>query len=430
MSYNDWGFRTSPFQTTPLPANPQGEQLLVGRNSALKSLIGKIEAPGKLSTIEGLNGVGKTSVVNVASYKLFNRHVTTGEGPLFIPCRKVFQLEPERDLQEFIDMVLMEVAQTLIEQAEAIKVRGEWLRTNSLNRWLNEPQLVSLQGGVWVIQAGAQSETNTGAGFERSGFKKAVQTWLERVFPDPESGGVICIIDNLELLQSSEAARAKLEQLRDQLFNLAGLRWVLCGSLGIIYGVASSPRLEGYLHKPIEIGEIGEGHISELLQSRLQAYSSSVENATYLPLTLAGFQRLYEVLHGNLRSLLNNADEYCQWCFEHEIQPVEDIEKDRRFETWLNEQAEAAYDAAKAQLRPRPLQVFEKACTRGVFSPGDFEEFGFASLPALRPHIRDLESVSLLTSTQDENDKRRKTIQVTPRGWLVQHHLKRLAETK
>lgn len=426
MSYSDWGFRTSPFQTTPLPASEQGEQLLVGRESALRSLIGKIEAPGKLSTIEGLNGVGKTSVVNVASYQLFNRHITKGEGPLFIPCRKVFQLDPDRDLQDFIDVVLMEVAQTLIEQADSIKIHGHWLRTNAVNRWLNEPQLVSFQGGVWVIQAGSQSETNTSAGFQRSGFKKAIQTWLERVFPEPEDGGVICTIDNLELLQSSDSARAKLEQLRDELFNLPGLRWVLCGSLGIIYGVASSPRLEGYLHKPIEVGEIGENHISELLESRIKAYSKISAEHSYLAITVRSFRRLYEILHGNLRSVLNNADEYCQWCFSKDSSPETDEEKDKQFENWLNEQAEAAYHAAKSQLRPKPLEVFKAACGRVVFSPGDFEEFGFASVQAFRPHIRDLENVSLLTSTQDEVDKRRKTIQVTPRGWLVLHHLVRL----
>jgi hypothetical protein len=124
MSYSDWGFRSAPFQTSPLPADEQGERLLVGRDASVKSLMGKIETPGKMATVEGLNGVGKTSVVNVASYKLFNRHVQRGDGPLFIPCRRVFQLDPNRDLQEFVLAVLMEVAQTLIQGAEQIKVRG------------------------------------------------------------------------------------------------------------------------------------------------------------------------------------------------------------------------------------------------------------------------------------------------------------------
>jgi hypothetical protein len=58
----------------------------------------------------------------------------------------------------------------------------------------------------------------------------------------------------------------------------------------------------------------------------------------------------------------------------------------------------------------------------GIFSPSDFEAFGFNSIPAFRPHIRDLESTGLVVSTQDDGDKRRKTIQVTPKGWLVYAH--------
>lgn len=425
MSYADWGFRAPPFETKPLPATPQGAALLVGRDKALKSLMDRIETSGKMATVEGLNGVGKTSVVNVASYRLFDRHLTSGEGPLLIPCRKVFQLDPAKDIDDFILSVLLEVAQTLIQAAEPIKVSGTWLQTNELDRWLNKPQLVSYTGGVWLIQGGKQQETNTGAGFERSGLKKAVVAWLEQIFPDPDAGAVVCAIDNLELLQSSETARNKLEQLRDELFNLPGLRWVLCGSLGIIYGVVTSPRLDGYLHKPIEIAEIGGEHVSELLQSRIEGYAKT-EAVPYLPLTENSFKRLYEVLRGNLRSVLNQADEYCRWMFDR-ITPADDAAKDREFDEWLATQAAETYEAAKGQLRPKPLEVFNLACERIIFSPGDFAEFGFANMQAFRPHIRDLENVQLLVSTQDDSDKRRKTIQVTGHGWLVKHHLDRLA---
>lgn len=287
--------------------------------------------------------------------------------------------------------------------------------------------MVSYQGGAWVFNAGSQQETNTGAGFEQSVLKKAVQSWLEQIFPNPEDGGVICTIDNLELLQSSEAARGKLEALRDELFNFPGLRWVLCGSLGIIFGVATSPRLDGYLHKPIEVGEIGSDHTTELLNSRVAGYSQPNSNP-YLPITPKSFEWLYQVLRGNLRSVLNQADDYCQYMFDR-YPPQTDDDKDAEFTRWLASQAAEAYEAAKAQLRPAPLRVFQDACQRVVFGPGDFAEFGFSSVQAIRPHIRDLESVQLLVSTQDEADKRRKTIQVTGRGWLVKHHMDQTEST-
>jgi hypothetical protein len=418
MIYRNWGFTSSPFQTTSLPPNHLGEKLLVGRNSELTALINKIGSPPKLATVEGLNGVGKTSVVNIACFRLFGEHISNGRGPLYVPCRKVFQLNPNQDVQAFIDSVLMEVAQTLIDKAKEIKCE---IKSDNIDRWLNFPQLKSYQGGVGFllsVQGGVQTETNTSAGFERSGFRKNVFSWLEQIFPTPESGGIICTIDNLELLQSSDTARTLLEQLRDELFNVVGLRWVLCGALGIVYGVVASPRLEGYLHKPIEIKGIDRNHAQEILRTRIESFAESAV-PQYLPLLESDFAVLYDILRGNLRSVLSYADDYCQWVADRE-KPKSDVEKHDLFDRWLNEQAQTAYEAVRKELRPRAIVVFKKAIeTGGIFSPSDFEEYGFNSIAAFRPHIRDLESVGLLVSTQDDGDKRRKTIQITPKGWMV-----------
>ena len=40
---------------------------------------------------------------------------------------------------------------------------------------------------------------------------------------------------------------------------------------------------------------------------------------------------------------------------------------------------------------------------------------------ALRPQIKALEDVNLVASAIDDTDKRRKTISITPRGWLVNY---------
>jgi len=420
MSYARWGFAQPPFQTTSLPATDLGERLLVGRDKQLASLMARIQAAPKMSTVEGLNGVGKTSLVNVASYKLYKAHVETGTGPLFIPCRRIFQLDPNRSAQDFIDMVLMEVAQTLIERSEDIKIHGDWIRTNEVDRWLNAGQLTTFQGGVLGATFGAQTATNTSSGYEQSGFRKAITGWRETIYPDQTEGGVICTIDNLELLQTSDAVRALLEQLRDELFNMKGIRWVLCGSLGIIYGVVSSPRLEGFLHKPIELEELGDDLAAEIFASRIDAYRSGTKQP-YLPLRLEDFVRLHEVLNGNLRSVLSSADEYCLEMSDDDDMP-DDAAKKLAFETWLSHQAKSANDAVEKEIGRKAMSVFEQSCAHGVFSPSDHEEFGFKSIPAFRPHIKNLEAAGLLVSTQDEGDKRRKTIQVTAKGWMVKFH--------
>ncbi|MBY0587919.1 MarR family transcriptional regulator [bacterium] len=418
--YDDWGFSDNPFQTTALPPTQLGCSLLIGRDIELQQLQRRLTNPPKLPTLEGLNGVGKSSLVNVAAFNCYSSFLSDSNQPMLIPCRKVFQLRPDLELQDFIDDVLREVAQTLIEEAKNIKNRDVSCNTGStrLDRWLNSPQLTSYQGGVWVLSAGRTTETNTGEGFTRSGFRKSVVNWLAELFPTPRDGGVVCTIDNLELLQTSEAARRQLEVLRDELLTLRGLRWVLCGALGIVLGVVSSPRLEGLLHTPVSVTGVDDQYVDDIFESRLSAFAIS---DPYLPITAHDFRRLYGILAKNLRSLLGHADDYCQWIVGRG-RPEADEEKSDTFHRWLTEMSEQALLAAQSQLRPRAWEVFDDGVGRGgTFSPSDYEEFGFNSIPAFRPAVRDLESAGLLVSTQDEGDKRRKTIQVTPKGWLVNY---------
>lgn len=422
--YMEWGFFDNPFQTTVLPPNQLGQRLLVGRDQELGALKRRLLNPPKMPTLEGLNGVGKSSLVNVASFECYEEFLKDPDRPMLLPCRKLFQLSPDVDIDVFISDVYREVVQTLIEQAAYIE--GNRINVDEskakLNKWLNSPQLNSFQGGVGWFSGGYSSETNTGEGFVRSGFIKAAKGWLEELFPNPQDGAVVCVVDNLELLQTSDAARRQLEALRDELLNVPGLRWVLCGALGIVLGVASSPRLEGLLAAPIEVGGVSEAFITEIFSSRVEVFSEkSTDNESYLPIVVEDFQRLYGILFNNLRSLLGHIDEYCQWVADQpEEPPASDDEKRAFFDRWLTQTARNAYESATAQLKPRAWRVFEDAIAiEGSFSPSDFEDFQFNSIPAFRPHVKDLESSGLVVSTQDEGDRRRKTIQITPKGWLV-----------
>ena len=419
MIYHNWGFMGSPFQTTSLPPSEQGKKLLVGRNEELSSLKRKINAAPKMATLEGLNGVGKTSIVNVAAYDLYQESVASGRIPFYLPCRTIFQLNAQQDVDSFIDAALMEIAQSLIDGARELRQAGPRIETGPINKWLNSPQLGSLQVGAWNVQLGSQRETNTSTGFERSGFRKTITSWLNELFPTSDSGGIICTIDNLELLQSSDIARAQLEQLRDQLLTIPGLRWVLCGALGIVYGVVGSPRLEGYLHAPISVKEMDIGLAEQIFQSRIQAFSIDAGDS-YLPFVEADFATLFLVFRGNLRSVLSYSEDYCQWIADQNESPHTNEQKRLLFTRWLDEQGQNAYESVRQELRPRAQQVFSRAIEiGGVFSPSDFESFAFNSIAAFRPSIRDLESVGVLVSTQDDGDKRRKTIQITSKGWLV-----------
>jgi len=129
--YQEWGFQDSPFQTTALPPSELGNTLLVGRNKELAGLLRRIYNPPKAVTIEGLNGVGKTSLVNVAAYQAYKSYLDETNDSLFIPCNRIFQLKPNHIAEDFIDEVFMAVAQTLIDGCIPVRNEHKYLKEGS-----------------------------------------------------------------------------------------------------------------------------------------------------------------------------------------------------------------------------------------------------------------------------------------------------------
>lgn len=425
--YSDWGFLDNPFQTSPLQADQKGRTLLIGRDTDLRRIENRLRNYPKIPCLEGPNGVGKTSLVNVAAFNCLDKYLAGESTQLLIPCRRAFQLSQNVSIDDFIADVFYEVAQTLIERANAIREVGLGLDGKAaLNRWLNSPTLSSWSGGLSPLAFGGGQAANGSDGFNRSGFRKQVEAWLTDIFPSPAEGGVVCLIDNLELLQTSDEAKRTIEVIRDRLFNVPGLRWVLCGANGIILSLASSPRLEGFVSTPIiEVENVGEDYAPQIFESRVAAYRSPEPSfgrkiEPYLPFTQEDFERLYSTLNFNLRNLLNRADAYCVWVYEEGLKPHGDEEKSALFTEWLHMEASAVLTAVKGQVTPAAWRVFEKAVELGGrFSPGQHQDFGYDTPQALRPNVLQLEKVDLLASARDDTDQRRKTIFVTSKGYLA-----------
>ncbi|MBU2867131.1 hypothetical protein [Pacificibacter marinus] len=421
--YQEWGFKQNPFETLALPANKTGVRLLVGREKELKKLSQRLDSSTKIATVEGLNGVGKTSLVNVLLYKRFSETANTNIGPLYIPCDTQFQITGATDPEDFKQKVLLAVAQSLLNCHGSLRAAPGMtkpMEQTALKRFLNSPQISQISAGIAALSAGFGQETNTGFGYEHSGFEKTVRSWLLELFPTSTSGGVVCTLDNLELLQTSDHARKVVEELRDTVFAIQGIRWVLCGSLGIVHGILGSPRLEGRLHKPISVEDLSDDFAAEIYQNRVKNFRTRL--TAKLPLTQSNFIELFDIMRGNIRSVLNEADEFCIW-FADNSEDIEDFKDETHFEQWLEEELTNTYTAVQTEIRPRAMEVFETACQFEVFSPSDCMSFGFETPSAMRPHIKSLEATGLLRSAIDDTDKRRKTIQVTSKGWKIRAYL-------
>lgn len=421
--WTDNGFSQSPYDTDPVPPTAEGEKLLVGRELEVKILTNRITSSALHPTIEGDNGVGKTSLVSVVAYRLQQSFAAGGTGQALFPLSKTFQISPNASVDGLLRDVLYEVAHAFIKHHETLKLRGFSVPdVDSINRWLNSPAFNSGEIGAQVLGIGGNvargSGPNTSSGFTESGFSATVSRWLRECFPSRQAGGFVCVIDNLELLETSQVARNLLEAMRDTVLSVPGLRWVLCGARGIVRTGASSPRLEGRLAEPMELKPVRDSDIELLVRRRIELYR--VIDETVAPVGPEDFRFLYDLVNRNLRNSLKFCEDFSFWLYEQDGIGRNPDEYHRLLEVWLTEQADRALSATK--LGERAWSVFDQlAKLGGGCSPSDYYRFDFNSSMAMRPHVKSLEDVNLVRSSIDETDKRRKTIMITPRGWLVRY---------
>lgn len=420
--WTEFGFRASPYGTEPIPATEEGDRLLVGRDKPLASLSAAITSSALHPTIEGDNGVGKTSLVSVASYRLHRDFESGATGQALIPLRTAFQLSATDTAETFAHRVFYEVAQGFIEHGDTLRQRGVSVpNTDAVDKWLNSPIFTSTGGGVSIAGFGGDYSRGIepgSSGFSEAGFSTAVRSWLANAFPDLQAGGFVCVIDNLELLETSKAARTLLESMRDGILAVKGLRWVLCGARGIMRTTASSQRLEGRLREPMDLAALPDIDVEEVMRRRIEVFG--VGDSVLAPVGPRGFRHIYELLNRNLRNALKFCEDFSFWLYENEPDSSDEEAVFRLFEAWLTTQSDAAFSATT--LTPKAWEVFEGIVARGgSISPSDHPDFGFKEMANMRPYIKALEETQLVVSSVDESDKRRRTIGVTSRGWMVNY---------
>lgn len=423
--WNRLGLSDNPYSPRPISGNEQGTKLLVGRENELATLMLYLSSSDTHPTLEGPNGVGKTSLVAVAGYILKKAFIEGQSQQALLPVLDPFQLTPDDNAATFKRRVFFRIAQEFVNNHEILKKRGfNAPDIDLVNLWLNSPILKTIGGGATIaglagINASSGASANTSAGFTEDGFVATVSSWLRDCFPTNSAGGFICIIDNLELLETSKSARSLLEAIRDELLGIQGLRWVLCGARGIVRSAASSPRLQGVLADPIMINPISSEHIKPLIEIRIEEFR--IDEQAVIPVDAHGFDHVYSVGNKNLRNAMKYSEDFTFWSIRHNIDKCNPEEKYSLLEIWMAETSDS-YMRDTSGVGRRAWEVFDLlAKMGGSTSPSEFDTFGFESNQAMRPHLRSLEEANLIESAIDETDNRRKTIGITPRGWIVNY---------
>lgn len=415
------GYSANPYSVEPLPPTPEGAELLVGREKELRQLTTQLRSTDTHPTIEGDNGVGKTSLVFVAGFRAADDFVKGKTAQLLLPITEAFQIDS--DHAKFERAALSAILNGYIAHERKLEDAGLFVpNIADIETWIRKPVLRGGGGGGSVLGVGASvssSETvNTGQIFTEAGLLSQVREWLASTFPSRKSGAFVAVIDNLELLQTSKQARQTLEAIRDGVLALPGVRWVLCGAKGIIRSAVSSPRLSGRISLPIELSPIGDDLIPELMRRRLHHFSERPDpNA---PVDAEGFGHLYRILNSNLRNALRYAQDFATWLAVEDELESSQAEKRQLLEVWMAEAADQHEQALP--LQPAQWKLLDSiAESGGSIAPGDHQRFGFNSPQAMRSHLHRLEEANMVDTIIDETDSRRKTISITSVGWLVRY---------
>lgn len=358
--YKRWGFSSNPFQVVPLKPDWLSSELLVGRGKIKEKIVKSIQSNSGIVSIEGVNGIGKTSLLNVVSYFMYEYSLNHSSDVLYVPCIDIFQLREGQDLEKFSDDIFFQIAQTLIKKATELKTKkGSIPDTKYLDVWLNSTELQSIQVQVAGIGGGQSRTLNNSGGYLSSGFKMQVRNLLNEIFPTNEDGGIICILDNLELLESSKSARKTIDYLRDNVININGTKWVFSGSNGIISSIIKSTRMAGFLQEPLIVRPIKSTFVTSFLTQRINVYRPNKEVEPYLPFEIRHFKILYNELNGNLRDTLQKIGNYCSHVDLLEKEPHFPSEKNSCFLDWLKKLKIKTYTDVKNSLSEESLFVLE-----------------------------------------------------------------------
>ncbi|MGQ4382302.1 hypothetical protein [Streptomyces sp. SAS_270] len=424
-SWHDFGLRQSPYDVRPLRATKEGSDLLVGRDQDAQRLSDHLKSSTTHATIEGDFGVGKTSLASVVGYRLRQAFKEQG-GPPFIPLnRRPFQPDERETNEGFAKLVILEIASTLAQNERVLKEAGfTFPSMASIKRSIENAEYRGTGLGAAILGFGGNffrsSSPNTSDLFTEAGIPLFVDTCLSQCFPDHASGGVICILDNMEMLGKSPEHKVMIESLRDTVFGQEGLHWIMCGTDHVIRTVVSTPMLQGRLAEPISLQPINDDQIGELIARRLEVYSDG-RVAARPPVGAEEFRHIYEETGRHLRQALKAAEDFTRDCGEsiYRSGGQDDL---NLLDKWLKEQATRYFNSASARVTDRGWQLFALlAESGGRCTYSQHQEFHFRTPGAMRDQVQILKSAGLVDIETLGN---RHSVSIASKGWWVALHFR------
>jgi len=397
--WDSFGFRESPYGTRAL-SSEEGDQLLVGREDEVDWLTIQLTSNVRVPILTGENGVGKTSIANTVAYRLSKKHNENNSRYFVLSIDQINDMQFE-NLQIVEQNLCYKIIYLLLKEKKFLGQCGI-----SFAEIIFVSLRMSIMSAIGIGPLSFDIDKSSSTGY----FRQIARKWLEKCFCNPHSGGIICIIDNLENNRTSRQVQVIVENMRDTFFNMPGLRWILCGTQDVIRGTLASQRLSGYVTN-YAIEPVDNNIASVLIQRRIEYFGRDNMDP---PVDKKGFQFIYEkVVNRQLRVALKLCEDFAQHLYTNPSRRTENRMDELKL--WLIQRASQLPNRLNRISRVA-WSFFENVVDFGgeVLST-DYRFLGISSKEVLDEAVQSLTDNGFLTSVPTDDGY---LLRVTEIGWL------------
>lgn len=325
--------RGSPFFQDALePYNKQQNSrypidLFVGRTEEAKRIIDTIllMTPGSSrSTIQGIPGVGKTTLVQYIKAELSKQG--------FGSTRDWISVGSDPNPERLVGQILYHIYTIVIEYGGELVQSHRAVQTTRQLLLALETRHYGFSAG---LPGGLSLGVNTGAERDTSAHALAIQgpdllrQLASIALDDLGLEGVLIHVNNLENMADVEAETAAqtLRELRDPCLMIPGLHYIVVGTDDAIRRVITdTPQLRSVFGHGEVVHPLSVGEVEKLLEKRYEYLRLDPKRPVPPLVTTESLHELYEIFRGDLRgtlSALEAAAKRIAALGEHPTDPME-----------------------------------------------------------------------------------------------------------
>lgn len=408
---SEFGFKKNPYDTFAL-SSEEGDKLLVGRKKETDFLTQKIISSSMIPLLYGENGVGKSSIANVVAYRLSQEYNSGNERYFFLNLKNqesTLLSDPIR----FEKSIYQEIIAFLLDNKAFLIERGIKRREIArVHRSTQRMESVERGGGIGMISI---SLANTPNPFAQERLPIIAREWLEKCFGNRYSGGIICVIDNLENSGTSSQVKKLIESMRDTVFAIPGLLWIFCGTPTVVEGIRNSKLLQGYIAE-MQIFPIDENEIPKVIEQRI-AYFGDVNVDP--PVNKELFKAVYAMVNKQLRVAFTLCQEFAAFLFDYPMWRNDD--RTGVFKSWIDQLA-VELPEREYEITDESWELFDRVVLLGSdISSDDLKLLNISDIEELKRVALPLKSHGLLEIIDTDDGF---LLSISRNGWLVNYKRK------